>query len=191
MSFRRWGAWRPSGDPGLVPVPRLASAQYFGRNKVQYENFHFQVLATEHFDIHYYDEERPMAEEVARMAERWYQRLATAMGEDLHGRQPLILYASHPDFEQTNAIPGELDESTGGVTESYKRRIVLPLGASLAEVDHVVGHELTHAFQYDLRRRGDSQDGGVRDRAPALDDRGHGRVLLARAGGSQYRDVDA
>src|SRR5215831_1885700 len=62
-------------------VPGRASAQYFGRNKVQYENFHFQVLATEHFDIHYYDEERPMAEQVGRMAERWYQRLATAMGE--------------------------------------------------------------------------------------------------------------
>ncbi len=138
----------------LAPSP--AHAQYFGRNKVQYQSFHFKVLATDHFDLYYYEDERPMAEEAGRMAERWYERLSKAFNHELHGRQPLILYASHPHFEQTNAIPGELDESTGGVTESYKRRIVLPLGASLAEVDHVIGHELTHAFQYDLQRRGES-----------------------------------
>ena len=28
-------------------------AQYFGRNKVHYEKFQFQVLTTEHFKIHY------------------------------------------------------------------------------------------------------------------------------------------
>ena len=136
--------------------PVGADAQYFGRNKVQHRSFRFQVLATEHLDIYYYEEERGMAETVGRMAERWYGRLSKALGHELRGRQPLILYASHPHFEQTNAIPGEIDESTGGVTESFKRRVVLPLGASLAEVDHVVGHELVHAFQFDMRRRGES-----------------------------------
>src|SRR5204863_4054332 len=37
-----------------------------------------------------------------------------------------------------------------------KRRIVLPLAASLAETDHVIGHELVHAFQYDLHRGGET-----------------------------------
>src|SRR5204862_65274 len=30
------------------------------------------------------------------------------------------------------------------------RRVTLPVAASLAETDHVPGHELTHAFQYDI-----------------------------------------
>src|SRR5439155_2874109 len=34
-----------------------ANAQYFGRNKVQWEHFDFKVLKTEHFDIYYYDRE--------------------------------------------------------------------------------------------------------------------------------------
>src|SRR5947209_5203327 len=34
-----------------------ASAQYFGRNKVQYRKLDFQILKTEHFDIYYYPEE--------------------------------------------------------------------------------------------------------------------------------------
>src|SRR2546422_1446361 len=68
--------------------------------------------------------------------------------------QTLIVYASHPHFEQTNAIDGDIGEGTGGVTEALKRRIVMPLAGPLAETDHVLGHELVHAFQYDITGQG-------------------------------------
>lgn len=125
-------------------------AQYFGRNKVQYKSFDFEVLKTEHFDIYYYPAEKAAITIAAQMAERWYARLADLFGHELRGRQPLIIYASHTDFRQTNAIAGEIGEGTGGVTEGFKRRIVLPFGGSLADTDHVIGHELVHAFQYDI-----------------------------------------
>jgi Tol biopolymer transport system component len=127
-----------------------AAAQYFGQNKVQYRSFDFQVLKTEHFDIYFYPEEQAVIQDVARMAERWYARLARVLDHQLSSRQPLILYASHPHFEQTNVIEGMLGEGTGGVTESFKRRIVMPVGGGPAETDHVLGHELVHAFQYDI-----------------------------------------
>jgi Tol biopolymer transport system component len=136
-----------------------ASAQYFGRNKVQYKNFDFQVMKTEHFDIHFYPSEREGAEIAARMAERWHARLEKIFGHTLRGRQPLVLYASHPDFEQTNTTPGEIGEGTGGFTEPLRRRIVLPLGGPLADTDHVLGHELVHAFQFDITTRRDSAPG--------------------------------
>ena len=41
----------------LACLPATASAQYFGRNKVQYEKFQWRVLKTEHFDIYFYPEE--------------------------------------------------------------------------------------------------------------------------------------
>ncbi len=125
-------------------------AQYFGRNKVQYRTFDFRVLATEHFDIYYYPEEAAAARIVARMAERWYARLSRFFTHDLRGRQPLILYATPSHFRQTNAVEGAIGEGTGGVTEALKRRIVLPMAGSLADTDHVLGHELVHAFQFDL-----------------------------------------
>jgi Tol biopolymer transport system component len=129
-------------------------AQYFGRNKVQYESFNFKVMKTEHFDIHFYPEFQESAKHAARMAERWYKRLSRIFHHNLTGRQILILYSSSPHFQQTAAIPGILGEGTGGVTEMFKRRIVLPLGASLAESDHVIGHELVHAFQVDITSQG-------------------------------------
>src|SRR5262249_55498849 len=116
-----------------------ASAQYFGRNKVQYKTLKFQVMKTEHFDIYFYPSEREGIDISARLAERWNARLERLLEHKLRGRQPLVLYASHPDFEQTNAIEGELGEGTGGVTEPLKRRIVLPLGGPIGDTDHVIG----------------------------------------------------
>ncbi len=144
-----------------------AAAQYFGRNKVQYKPFKFQVLQTEHFDIYFYEEEQAAAADVARMAERWYARLSRILGADLSRRQPIVLYASHPDFEQTNVLAGLISEGTGGVTEGLKRRVVLPLANTLGETDHVLGHELVHAFQYSLAEPSPDQPGGSSlDRLP-------------------------
>ena len=135
-----------------------AHAQYFGRNAVQWERLKFEVLKTDHFDIHYYPQERQAAEEAGRLAERWYTRLSRILGRELKGRQPVILYASQPHFQQTNTLGGAPGEGTGGVTEAFKRRIVLPVGASLDETDHVLGHELVHAFQYSMTGQGRVSD---------------------------------
>ena len=134
----------------FAPAQAAAQGGYFGRNKVQYRDFKFQVLKTEHFDIHFYPEEEAAARMTARLAERWYARISTILNHQLRGRQPIILYASAPHFWQTTAIEGEMGEGTGGVTEAYKRRIVLPLAGPMHLTDHVLGHELVHAFQYDI-----------------------------------------
>jgi hypothetical protein len=130
-----------------------AQAQYFGQNKVRYRTLDFKVLKTDHFDIYYYEEASEAAVQVGRMAERWYERLSNVLEYDLSSRQPFILYASHPDFRGTTAIPGYIGETTGGVTEALRRRLVMPLAGPLAETDHVLGHELVHAFQFDISTR--------------------------------------
>jgi hypothetical protein len=140
----------------VVPVP--ADAQYFGRNKVQYDQFDFKVLQTRNFDIHFYDEAAQAIEDAARMGERWYERLARVFEHDIGERRPLIFYASHPHFQQTNVLSGHIGEGTGGVTEGLRDRVIMPLGNSYADTDHVLGHELVHSFQFDLAgRRGGLQ----------------------------------
>ncbi|MCC7416387.1 MAG: PD40 domain-containing protein [Acidobacteria bacterium] len=124
--------------------------EYFGQNKVQYKTFDFQIMKTEHFDIYFYPAEREGAAIAARMAERWDARYQRLLSHTLRGRQPLLLYASQVDFQQTNAVPGQIGEGTGGVTESGRRLIVLPMGGPLGDTNHVIGHELVHAFQYDI-----------------------------------------
>lgn len=130
-----------------------ADAQHFGRNKVEYDTFDFKVLETEHFDIYHYAGEEAAAALAGPMAERWYARLSRVLDHQLRGRQPLILYGSHREFSQTNVVSSMLGEGTGGVTESTRRRIVMPFAPTLAETEHVLGHEIAHAFQFDLAAR--------------------------------------
>ena len=77
-----------------------ANAQYFGRNKVQWERFNFKVLKTEHFDIYYYDREADVVNDVGRQAERWYARLSRVFNHSFK-RKPIVLYANPADFQQT------------------------------------------------------------------------------------------
>ncbi len=131
-------------------LPSTASGQYFGRNRVQYETFDFKVLTTPHFDVLFYLDDEAVIEDAARMAERWYERYARLFQHEFRGPRPLILYAGHPDFQQTNAVSGALGEGTGSVIESFKDRIVISLTDSYRDTDHLIGHELVHEFQGDM-----------------------------------------
>ncbi|HEU4829854.1 MAG TPA: BamA/TamA family outer membrane protein [Gemmatimonadales bacterium] len=157
---------RPTRGPLLAlaalaaaTIPSPLSAQYFGQNKVQYEAFDFKVLATEHFDVYFYERERTAALDMARMAERSYARLSRVLNHQFRERKPIILYASHSDFIQTNATPGEVGEGTGGFTDFLKHRNIFPLTGSYTDNEEVLMHEMVHQFQYDIWSGGKAGSG--------------------------------
>ena len=131
-------------------TPAIGHGQYFGQNKVNYEDFDFKIIKTPHFDVHFYPEEGAAVEDATRMGERWYERLARLFEHEFEKPKPIILYADHPDFQQTNTLSGRLSQGTGGVTEGLKNRVIMPLTGSYWDTDHVLGHELVHAFQYNI-----------------------------------------
>jgi len=155
-SIHRHGSTRRLGSVLAVTFligslfPIASHAQYFGRNKVQYDDFEFESFKTDHFEFYLYPEERQAVEDASRMAERWYQRHSRTFLREFYERKPVIFYANDADFQQTNAIGGSIGEGTGGVTESLKERVIMPLTGSYKDTDHVLGHELVHSFQYDI-----------------------------------------
>ncbi len=137
----------------VLAASTSVGAQSFGRNKVHYDALDFRVLETAHFDIHYYPAEHDAAVQAARLAERWYARFSAELHDQFTQRQPIVLYASHAQFTQTNVVPGFLGDGIGGVTDQERGRVVLPFAAGLGETDHVLGHELVHAFQRDILKK--------------------------------------
>jgi hypothetical protein len=127
-----------------------SSAQYFGRNKVNYKKLDFRVLQTPHFDLYNYLDNLSYRNRFAQQTEQWYGMHQQVFRDTFETRNPFLLYNNHADFQQTRAIEGEIGVGTGGVTEGLKNRVIMPVMESNAQTDHVLGHELVHAFQYHM-----------------------------------------
>lgn len=140
----------------FLPVMLAAQTGGFGRNKPHYENFDFDVHETPHFELYTYINNEEWLHDFLNDSEEWYRVHQYVLRDTIAFKNPLIIYANHADFQQTNAISGAIGTGTGGVTEAFKNRVVLPVAHTNQQTHHVLGHELVHAFQYDMIIRGDS-----------------------------------
>lgn len=141
----------------------MAQGYYYGRNKVQYTDFDWQVMETEHFDIYYYPEMAEIARHGAQYAEESFKALEPKFNYTINRRIPLIFYSSHLHFQQTNVTPGLIPEGVGGFFEFLKGRVVIPSNGDLAKFRHVIRHELVHVFMhgkvYNILRNHNRLDG--------------------------------
>lgn len=123
---------------------------YFGKNKVNYRSFQWRQLETANFSVYHYQGGDSLAEIAAVLAERAAERLSRTLNHRLTGKVPLVVYVSHNDFVQTNITTELIEESVGGFTTLFKNRVVVPFTGPYADLDHVITHELVHAFMFDL-----------------------------------------
>jgi hypothetical protein len=121
----------------ILPCIGLAQGLPFGKNKVQYTNFEWYFIQSDHFDIYYYDDAYELAQFTALAAEDAYESIRETFRYQLTDRVPIIAYVSHNDFQQTNVIAPYMEEGIGGVTELFKNRIVMPFRGDYAEYRHV------------------------------------------------------
>ncbi|MFH2035338.1 MAG: BamA/TamA family outer membrane protein [Candidatus Zixiibacteriota bacterium] len=128
----------------------VGQTKYFGKNKVQYQDFDWQYLQTRHFDIYFADQKYETAEFAAAVIESSYVVVSEQLDYKIHKRIPIFIYNSPNEFQQTNIISQFLGEGIGGFTEVFKNRIAIPFNGSLEDFRHVLHHELTHAVTYDL-----------------------------------------
>ena len=114
----------------LILVSFLAAADLgaqltgFGKNKVQYSEFDWRILAGKHIDLYYYPEEEEIAYLALKEAEDAYEKLSFRFNHHVFRRIPLIIYSAHHYFQQTNIIESFIPEGVGGVTEFLKGRVV-------------------------------------------------------------------
>ena len=132
----------------ITSADAWAQAQYFGQNKPRYKKFDFKVLQSPHFELYHYFNDRSEPDKLLVDSENWYKLHQEVFKLAFIKPNPLIIYKNHPDFQETTAIGGTISEGTGGVTEGLRTRVVMPMMYTHRQTDHVLGHELVHAFQY-------------------------------------------
>ncbi len=126
----------------------IAQAQYFGQNKQRNKTNNFKVLQSAHFELYSYLENKKIASEILHNSENWYKIHQEVFKIAFLKPNPIIVYNNHPEFQETTAIDGQINEGTGGFTEQLKTRVVMPIMFTKRQTNHVLGHELVHVFQY-------------------------------------------
>src|SRR5918992_1743093 len=137
---------------GLV-ADAFAQTQYFpyyGKNKIRYNNFEWQIYTTDHFEIYYYPEIEAHLERVTSYAESAYQQVSSDLKHDLAFKIPMVLFKTQSEFQQQNIEPSELPEGVLAFAEPYRDRMVLPIDEPSDALYRLITHELTHIFEFDI-----------------------------------------
>jgi Tol biopolymer transport system component len=124
----------------------------FGKNRVQYAEFDWRFIRSDHFDVYYYGSENYyLASFSAQTLEAALKEIQEDFRHQISNRITVIIYDSHNDFSQTNvvALPTE-SEGIGGVTEPFKNRVILPFMGDFGDFRRVLHHELIHAVVNDM-----------------------------------------
>lgn len=130
----------------------------FGQNKVQYKVFDWKYIQSSHFDVYFNQNGEDIAQFTAFAAESALVKLVKNIGYEIKNRIPILVFNSHNEFQQNNAIDEFLPEGVGGVTELFKNRIVVPFEGDYEKFRHVIHHELLHAYMNDMYYGGSIQN---------------------------------
>ncbi len=128
--------------------------QGFGKNKVRYKDFHWEILDSEHLELHFEAEFHDLAVRAVGYLEEAYDHISQIMHHELSHKPPIVIYQSQYEFQQTNIIHEFLPPGVAGFAEPLRYRMVIPFDGDLDEFRNVLVHELTHIFQYDIIYKG-------------------------------------
>src|SRR5688572_9676437 len=122
MTLRRRLSFVVLGAFALLAAPLPA----FGPHKVRAKKFEWKIFPTPHFDIYFYPEEEELARRAALIAEKGYLHNSRVLDYYAKAKTPLFVFENHVQFQQTNISQGVIGPGTGGFTEAFKNRMVLP-----------------------------------------------------------------
>jgi hypothetical protein len=153
-SCARWGlAGLAALIVSLTTVETSAQTHfipYYGKNKIRYDKFNWQIYTTDHFEIYYYPEVERHLERIAAYAESAYQQISADLKHDLAIKVPLVIFKTHSEFEQQNVSPEEISEGVAAFAEPQRDRMVLPIDEPPDRLYGLIVHELTHIFEFDI-----------------------------------------
>src|SRR6266576_3167506 len=132
----------------------LAMPAFGQQNKIVYDKFDWSIYHSTHFDVFFYSDEKASLQRVVDTAESAYDDLSRKFNYQISKKIPLIFYATHSAFEQTNVDLNFIPEGVGAFAEPARNRMVVPIDNTDEKNAQVIQHELTHIFEYEILFQG-------------------------------------
>ena len=117
----------------LMVVAPLSHAQFyngmnipFGKNRVQWGDFHWSYYMNDNFDVYFYQGGDDLAKYAQAYAKDQIPRLETRLNSRFSKKIQFIVFNSMGDFKQSNIdLEDEENGNTGGITKIIGSKVIL------------------------------------------------------------------
>jgi len=142
----------------------LASAQAqltqetFGRNRIQYEEFKWQYISSENFDVYFYGARKPVATEAIQFLESEFDRITDILGAAIYLKTKVFLYNSIADMQQSNIGLNKSIFTASGETEFVQPYVEIAHPGNVAEFREELVHKVTDLLVNEMMFGGSLRD---------------------------------
>jgi len=111
--------------------------------------FSYKIFSTDDFDIYYPDNKlEKILPQIEQILEESFVQNTEYFDVKFDYKIPFFIYYGYQQFLQNTIV--DVYEGTGGVTEAFKNRLLVPYTGSMKFLQHVIHHEFIHEVQFNI-----------------------------------------
>jgi len=121
----------------------------FGKNRVQHQNFNWQYLRAEQYDVYYYPTGRALAQYVFYRTPEIVSEIEQLLNYTSKKKLQIIVYNTQSDFRESNfAYDYEDFYNQGGVTNIYGTKIYIYFDGNRAHLDRMIRGGIMNVYAH-------------------------------------------
>jgi Tol biopolymer transport system component len=122
----------------------------FGKNRIQYRPFKWQVLTSQNFEVYFYEGGQQSATLAIQLAESDFDRITEILGYSPFSRTKIFVYTSTQDLNQSNVGLNLSSEREIKEENLAKSRIEIAYSGSATSFRKDLVNEVSHVFIHDM-----------------------------------------
>jgi hypothetical protein len=122
----------------------------FGKNRIQYRPFKWQVLTSQNFEVYFYEGGQQSATLAIQLAESDFDRITEILGYSPFSRTKIFVYTSTQDLNQSNVGLNLSSEREIKEENLAKSRIEIAYSGSATSFRKDLVNQVSHVFIHDM-----------------------------------------
>ncbi len=122
----------------------------FGKNRIQYRPFKWQVLTSQNFEVYFYEGGQQTATLAAQLAETDFDRITEILGYSPFSRTKIFIYTSTQDLNQSNVGLNLSSEREIREENLAKSRIEIAYPGNSISFRKDLVREVSHVYVHDM-----------------------------------------
>lgn len=111
----------------------------FGQNRIQHQNFNWQYMRANQYDVYYYPTSKALAQYVYYRVPEWIAEVEKELNYSTHRKLQFIVYNTQADFRESNFAYDDQDfYNQGGVTTVYGTKVYLYFDGNRMHFDRMI-----------------------------------------------------